>query len=299
MFIQLLQYGTLEFLVFLFHFKRLSVITSLDMNFGNVHGDLSAGPRVFPEASICLCLCFDEPLECLFIHLMLQVNVPLQRIYLLIDCIILIRDHSQYVCRLIQVVLGGLFLPSKQLRHGLYEEFFHIFKGIDTGGVSFSHQCHYLLRNFNGELSLARHLIYIEQYSIGLLSHVALRSILFFEIFDIFEGQFLGYLKILLCLCLLPNKRIQLCSINKGYYSSMIDLSYGLGLIFECFIPIDETFKIISNLKCQIKIVLTYRFKDLFQVIFDSSIELHIIVSRGKTSENKSRQDFRCILLEI
>lgn len=83
------------------------------MNFGDVHGDLSAGPGIFSKASICLCLRFDEPLECLFIHLMLQVDVPLQRIHLLIDCIILIRDHSKYVCRLIQVVLGGLFLPSK------------------------------------------------------------------------------------------------------------------------------------------------------------------------------------------
>ncbi len=68
----------------------------------------------------------------------------------------------------------------------------------------------------------------------------------------------------------------------------MIDLGYGLSLIFECLIPIDETFKIISDLKCKIEIVLTYRFKDLFQVIFHSSIELHIIFFGGKTSVNKT-----------
>jgi hypothetical protein len=48
------------------------------MNFRDVHGDLSARPGVFPEASICLCLRFDEPLECLRVHLVLQVDVPLQ-----------------------------------------------------------------------------------------------------------------------------------------------------------------------------------------------------------------------------
>lgn len=64
------------------------------MNFRDVHGDLSARPGVFPEASICLCLRFDEPLECLCVHLVLQVDVPLQRIHLLIDCIILVSDHS-------------------------------------------------------------------------------------------------------------------------------------------------------------------------------------------------------------